>query len=359
MARHLAFLFSLAACEATNPAVPPVAAPAERAPSATASVVATAPASSTGGSREDPLAGYSPLPAGSDAVPVVARVGVATIVLVEINKFGGFGMPMWSDNHYVRRPRWRRYVEGFDGDTGKPLWTSPIEVTALRHSYGVSGDRLFVGVEADVKVFDVQTGAPVGQVHAVPGSICVADDGNVSVVDAGVAEWKFGAEARVVMDPRSLALRPSNGTERCRAHQAMYTWEWGEMRKHGVVRGAFIDDAHTALIGVDKADVLTVVRLDARTLAERFRAVVPSAYPEHTPPDVRAAEMQHGRLLVEYDDWLHDTRLAAFDAVSGSRLWDVGLPEHAGLAMTETRVYVEDSKGFLRLLDATTGARLG
>jgi hypothetical protein len=48
--------------------------------------------------------------------------------------------------------------------------------------------------------------------------------------------------------------------------------------------------------------------------------------------------------------------LAAFDTVTGARLWEITVPDRASYAMSETRIYVEDPQVFLRIYDATTGA---
>jgi hypothetical protein len=66
-----------------------------------------------------------------------------------------------------------------------------------------------------------------------------------------------------------------------------------------------------------------------------------------------------GRAIVEYGDWLERTRLAAFDAKTGKRLWDVELPDREFRAFTVAYGYVyfyDKTKNLiLKILEAGTG----
>jgi outer membrane protein assembly factor BamB len=91
------------------------------------------------------------------------------------------------------------------------------------------------------------------------------------------------------------------------------------------------------------------------------------------PEAPHVADLIDGRLYVVYAKVYFDARLAALDAATGSRIWDVplvgsmpssslgdlGRGEARGLVASKSRVYVTRSGGGLDVFDAADGKAIG
>jgi hypothetical protein len=67
------------------------------------------------------------------------------------------------------------------------------------------------------------------------------------------------------------------------------------------------------------------------------------------------ADLAYGRLIAVYGDWLNHPRLAAFEASTGKRLWDVSAPKFADFVLTPAHVYLTGGAHGFRVYDAATG----
>jgi hypothetical protein len=100
-----------------------------------------------------------------------------------------------------------------------------------------------------------------------------------------------------------------------------------------------------------------VAIFDARARRMRSWATLALEHPEQSTSWGRA-DLAYGKLIAVYGDWVDHPRLAAFEASSGKRLWDVALPDFPELVLTPGRVYATDRTRGFRVVDASTGSLL-
>jgi len=196
------------------------------------------------------------------------------------------------------------------------------------------------------------TGTLARTVDAIAGDVCVSQDGTAWIGD------------RVGLDPETGQLSPRGDADPCPsgATRAIvsgitdcasaevgiddpFSYRWSE----ALVNGA----DSVGLVGTTGGRMVAI--FDAR--GHRIRAWTSLAleHPEQSTTWGRL-DLAYGRLIAVYGDWLHHPRLAAFEASTGKRLWDVSTPEFGELVLTPARVYMTGggAHGF-RVYDAATG----
>ena len=273
------------------------------------------------------------------------------------------------------------HMMAFDPETGLPLWNLPIAISSGT-SYAVQGQYLVVANHG-ANIYSLTNGELATTV-SVPDSyivVCATHEDRVLLYPSGV--FDHGA---LSIEIGSMTLSPAPVPDSC-AHSDRRVLVSPDATNTVSVRDVAADDRHygssqtpralltegenAVLLGLraDGHHVPVLVGLDPASKRERWRALVPAEHPEAIASswmglhvyDVRDANrvlaLSDGRAIVEYGDWLDRPRLAAFDARTGRRLWDVELPDREFQAFSAGfgHIYSYDKDLILRILNASTG----
>lgn len=253
------------------------------------------------------------------------------------------------------------WIAAYDGRDGKELWrTEPLtadanDAGAVR---GVAGDK-FVSVDGlgKAQAFHAKTGQPAwsGLVGEVASDMC---EGNGFV--------RIRARDGVELDFSLATGQKLKGEGACRGVATSNApmsggyrlVDWSAFPKLGLPKLNEIEGFanHRALVSDDNelafmlgstktgSPVAMVAAVKGKNVV--WKSVVPAVDPLTTDVNVttQVAAYAKGRLVVPYNlKGTKGTRLAAFDAQSGTRLWDVPIHDGSqvsnGIAMDDHNVY--------------------
>ncbi len=275
----------------------------------------------------------------------------------------------------------RLFVGAFDGATFELLWSvGPIGDVGAETSvhYAVAGRNVFIAdSRANLRVYDVATGTErkseklsdrVEHIFAAPGP-------------SGDAWLKMSDKKDVSYDGRTASLKPAKEPAwmpvklpfpdnfdcemhfrnpslkaRCTPKRAVPTVP-GFDTQNGLVEG---DDG--VAFGTKSPGTRTpmLAGFDPKTKKPRWSVPVAADTLGLAEGPPKVGDLVGGRVMVSYETVKGDAHVAAFDAKSGNRLWDVGMPKTTVDAMTVTasRVYVPESR-VIHIYDAALGRALG
>jgi hypothetical protein len=250
--------------------------------------------------------------------------------------------------HNVSANRYRSKLVAYDAATDKELWHAAVND---KGHWGVAGRWIIDASTADVHVYDATNGALARTIDAIAGDVCTSQDGTAWIDD------------RVGLDPETGRVSPRGTDDPCPsgATQAIASGitdcaaaevGLGDPFSYNGSQ-AFVNGTDSAvLVGTSGGRMLGI--FDTR--GHRIRAWTSLAleHPEQSTTWGRA-DLAYGRLIAIYGDWLHHSRLTAFEASTGKRLWDVSTPEFGELVLTSARVYVTGGAHGFRVHDGATG----
>lgn len=257
------------------------------------------------------------------------------------------------------------WIGAFDGTTGAELWRSELltkdasEGDTMR---GVAHGRvLSVDALGKVQAYDLKTGGPAWSslLGEKARQICEAD---------GVIVIETADEARHGLDPvagkrsdvaKGTACKPVFSSDRD-SFPDYRIIGWWDLEKHRLPGLHDTDgiSAHRALVptgpgprfllgGKSKGTSVAMVAAIGDKKKKLWMDVVPGVDPLTTDVNVTTQEAAYtdGVLVVPYEMKDHDagTRMAAFDANTGARLWDKQVfPKDqvsSGMAISKDRVF--------------------
>ena len=260
----------------------------------------------------------------------------------------------------------RKFIGAFDGKTGVRLWATETLTNDQQDSYAIRavvGDKVIsIDGLGKVQAYDLVSGNPAWaslisdrakRICESAGQVVVtAQDG--SVTGFTVAS---GEKHALVKDTRCRDVYSSDDDQA----PTYSIIGWSDLEKRGLPGLHAIDglDAHRALVPTEGniaflygspsqgTSVATVAAVASRKVL--WKSVVPGIEPLRTRINVttQKATYASGRLVMPYEmnDSDQGVRVAALDAITGRRLWDVQLYKGAhqslrGISTSSDLVYV-------------------
>lgn len=253
------------------------------------------------------------------------------------------------------------WIAAYDGRDGNELWATdplPRDATLAESVRGLAGDKL-VSVDGlgKVQTYHAKTGQPAwaALVSNPASSMCEGKDFvRIHTRDDATHDFSLSTGQKVKGEGACHPVATSYSP----ASEGYHIVGWSEFPALGLPRLNSIEDFsnHRALVHDEKklafmlgatrsgTQVPMVAAVEGQEVL--WKSVVPGVDPLTTTVNVttQVAAYANGRLIVPYDlKSKKGTRMAAFDATSGSRLWDVqihdGTPVSSGLTATATNVY--------------------
>jgi hypothetical protein len=300
------------------------------------------------------------------------------------------------------RSAWVAYGGVFDGTTLASSWrTEAIDPQLVKREgvvplAAVAGSRIVVSdTTPTLRVFDVTSGsklATLGVADAVV-EICKPKDAAPRVwvrvvnqqnalIDLESMKATFAPRpAWCAAEPATSAKKPAPTAPAGACHEDFQNRLAQASCLTGEDAPPLGEGTETRYLLKDGASAVALGIKDGRPVAVGVGAgfksswVAPLVADETKPlPEApHVAELTDGKLYVVYGKVYFDARVAAFDADSGKRLWDVPLVgslssgtvgDHGrggarGLVASKRRVYVTRSGGGLDVFDAADGKTLG
>jgi outer membrane protein assembly factor BamB len=252
-------------------------------------------------------------------------------------------------------------VAAFDGKTGARLWTTPSLTKEQRSSGGrrfILEDKLLVLDDVGVvQAFGLDSGKPAwtGQLSDRPRTVCT-NPGQlvVKAEDTSVSGFAVDTGKRVALESGTQCRHLVSNDTPTLDYRVVDTGQFAELGLNVSVEGMSI--AHILVPtqgqrlfpfgsrtpGTSVAMVAAVAGKDVL-----WKSLVPAAEPLRTAYDSTHATVTYAadRLVATYamSDPKQGVHMAAFDAASGRRLWDVkvheGGPATLGISSTSDTVY--------------------
>lgn len=233
--------------------------------------------------------------------------------------------------------------------------------------FAVAGERLLVSdMRPEIHVHELASGK---ELKSFPlsdrvESLCVAGDGAVGVALVDERQLRIDPAGLTIEEgaPKGCAFAPSpfRHPEDAKGVKAP--------KVEGFRSRQLLREGEVAVANGNKdpgTAIPQAVGFDPKTGAKRWHEVVPSV----APATVQESSNEHaalagGRFFTTYGVGSEETRVTAFDGMTGARLWDQKLrPIFAvdrigGVVATERHVFVIRTSS-LDILDAATGAPRG
>jgi outer membrane protein assembly factor BamB len=265
----------------------------------------------------------------------------------------------------VREHSIGEWIAAFDGTNGEELWRSQVLTKDATEGGSLRGVALGRVISVDalgkVQAYDLKTGSPAWSalLGETARSMCEAD---------GVIVIETADEARHGLEPAGGKKREVAAEAPCKpvyssdrdVNPGYRIIGWWDLEKHKLPGLHDTDgiSAHRALVptgpgprfllgGKSKGTSVAMVVAVGDKKKTLWKDVVPGVDPLTTDVNVTTQEAAYteGVLVVPYNmkDRGAGTRMAAFDANTGTRLWDVAALNDqvsSGMAITPERVYI-------------------